>query len=75
MRKAGQAALAGIIEEVAADASLYLSKQTVYDTIIAFVWDDRAQTEQHHELRMGLESITGIIAAVVLSRPQKMQRV
>jgi hypothetical protein len=74
MRNAGQSACANIIEEIAADASLYLSKSTAYDDIIAFVWDDCAQTEQHHELKSGLETIKGIKAAIVLPRPSKMRR-
>jgi hypothetical protein len=74
MRNKGQAPCAKIIEEIAADASLYLSQQTNYDNIIAFVWDDRAQTEQHHELRSGLEAINGISAAIILSRPSSMER-
>ncbi|WP_131803415.1 hypothetical protein [Mesorhizobium sp. LCM 4577] len=74
MRNAGQQACAKIIEEVAADASLYLSRSTAYDNIIAFVWDDRAQTEQHDELRAGLEAIKGVSAAIVLPRPSKMLR-
>uniref|UniRef100_E6VP09 Uncharacterized protein n=1 Tax=Rhodopseudomonas palustris (strain DX-1) TaxID=652103 RepID=E6VP09_RHOPX len=74
MRNAGQQACAKIIEEVAADASLYLSKSTAYDNIIAFVWDDRAQTEQHDELRAGLEAIKGVSAAIILPRPSKMTR-
>lgn len=74
MRNAGQPACAKIIEEVAADASLYLSRSTTYDNIVAFVWDDAAQTEQHAELKMGLEAIKGISAAIVLPRPAKMQR-
>lgn len=74
MRAAGQRACADVIEQVAADASLYLSKAGTYDNIIAVVWDDCAQTEQHHELRTGLESIRGVSAAVILSRPAKMKR-
>jgi hypothetical protein len=74
MRNAGQPACAKIIEEVAADASLYLSRSTAYDNIIAVVWDDLAQTEQHAELKAGLEAISGVSAAVILSRPSKMQR-
>lgn len=74
MRHSGQAACAKIIEEIAADASLYLSKQTTYDNIIAFVWDDCAQTEQHYELQSGLESIRGISAAIILPRPSSMVR-
>ncbi|MBN8183380.1 hypothetical protein [Roseibium aggregatum] len=72
MRRAGQAACANIIEEIAADASLYLSKTTDYDNIVCFVWDDCAQTEQHDELKAGLEAIPGVSAAVILPRPSKM---
>jgi REase_DpnII-MboI len=74
LRNSGQAACAKIIEEIAADASLYLSKPTAYDNIIAFVWDDCAQTEQHHELKSGLEAIMGITGAIILPRPSKMRR-
>ena len=74
MRAAGQRACAEIIEQVAADASLFLSKASAYDNIIAVIWDDCAQTEQHHELRTGLESIRGVSTAVILSRPAKMRR-
>jgi hypothetical protein len=66
--------LATITEEVAADTALYLSKPSSYDNIIAFVWDDRAQTEQHHELQSGLEALKGVSAAIILSRPSRMQR-
>ncbi|MBD8554582.1 hypothetical protein IFT84_08565 [Rhizobium sp. CFBP 8762] len=74
LRSAGQAALAKVTEEVAADASLYLSAESGYDNIMVVVWDDRAQTEQHHELKTGLETIRGITCAVILPRPLKMQR-
>lgn len=74
LRSTGQSAYSKITEEIAADASLYLSNTTAYDNIIAFVWDDRAQTEQHHELTMGLEAINGVSAAIVLPRPAKMVR-
>lgn len=74
MRTTGQAACRKIIDEIAADTSLYLSKTTDYDNIICFVWDDCAQTEQHEELKAGLEAINGISAAVILPRPSKMKR-
>ncbi len=74
LRRDRQADRAQLIEEVAADASLYLSKTTDYDGIIAYVWDDAAQTDQHHEVKMGLEAITGVIAAVIVPRPAKMAR-
>ena len=72
MRRAGQAACADITEEIAADASLYLSQAADYDNIICFVWDNCAQTEQHDELKAGLETIRGVSAAVILPRPSKM---
>ena len=74
MRNAGQRACADVIEQVAADSSLYLSKAGAYDSIIAVVWDDCAQTEQHHELRTGLESLRGVSAAVIIARPSRMKR-
>lgn len=74
LRTVGQAALAKITEEVAADSSLYLSTDSGYDNIMAVVWDDRAQTEQHHELKTGLESIRGVSCAVIIPRPLKMKR-
>lgn len=74
MRASGQAACRKIIDEIASDASLYLSKTTNYDNIICFVWDDCAQTEQHDELKAGLEAINGISAAVIIPRPSKMKK-
>jgi hypothetical protein len=74
LRGAGQAACADLIEEIAADASLYRSQKSGYDDIVVFVWDDAAQTEQHHELRMGIESIGGVSAAIILPRPSVMPR-
>jgi hypothetical protein len=74
LRGRGQRALAEITEEIAADASLYLSRTADYDNIMAFVWDDAAQTEQHHELRQGIETIKGVTAAVILPRPSSMQK-
>lgn len=73
-RGSGQSACAKVTDEIAADASLYLSQSKDYDNIVAFVWDDSAQTEEHHELKAGLESINGISAAVVIPRPSKMKR-
>jgi hypothetical protein len=74
LRHAGQAALRGIIEEIAADTALYLSRTKDYDTIIVVVWDDCAQTEQHHELQSGIETIKDVTAAVIIPRPSSMKR-
>lgn len=63
-----------LIQEVAADASTYLQDGSGYANIIAFIWDDAARTEEHAELRQGLLRIRGVVDAIVLSRPQKMDR-
>lgn len=63
-----------LIQEVAADASTYLQDGSGYTSIIAFVWDDGARTEEHAELRQGLLRIRGVADAIVLARPQKMER-
>lgn len=74
LRQDSSPARSKLIDEVAADASLYFAKTNDYDGIIAYVWDDAAQTDQHHEIKMGLEAIRGIIAAVIVPRPAKMAR-
>jgi hypothetical protein len=74
MRGGAQSDFAKVIDEVAADASLYLSTTKAFDKIVAFVWDDSAHSEQHHELQSGLEKIKGVEAAVVVSRPGRMGR-
>lgn len=63
-----------LIQEVAADASTYLQDGGGYASIIAFIRDDAARTEERAELRQGLLRVCGVIDAIVLSRPQKMNR-
>lgn len=63
-----------LIQEVAADASTYLAVGSGYNTLIAFVWDDAARTEEHSELRQGLMRIPGVADAIVLPRPARMDR-
>lgn len=72
LRQDSSPARSKLIEEVAADASLYFAKTKEYDDIIAYVWDDAAQTDQHHEIKMGLEAIDRVVAAVIVPRPAKM---
>jgi len=74
VRSAGQAAWASVIEEVAADSALYLSNSSLYNDIIAVVWDDVAHTEQHDEIKAGLEKLNGVSAAIIIPRPGKMLR-
>jgi hypothetical protein len=74
VRSGTSSEFAKIIGEVAEDASLYLSSESGYSKIVAFVWDDSAHGEQHTELRQGLQKIGGVEGAVVLSRPGKMRQ-
>jgi hypothetical protein len=74
IHKGGQAEFAKITEEIAADATLYRTAGSMYDRIIAFMWDDSCSIEQHHELEQGLLKMQGIIGAVVVSRPAKMKK-
>ena len=61
-----------VVEEIAADASLYLANDRKYTGIVAFVWDDSQRTEEHAKLIEGLGRITGIFATVVVPRPGRM---
>ena len=72
-RKDGKS-FSDLIQEVAADASTYLQDGSGYTSILAFIWDDAARTEGHSELRQGLLRVRGVIDAIVLPRPQKMDR-
>ena len=61
-----------LIEEIAADASLYLTSNSNYKSIIAFIWDDARRSEQHEFMIQGLKQLPGVIDAVVISRPSTM---
>ena len=74
IRQPGQTGFKAVMDEISADTGLYLSKSKDYDTIVAVVWDDCAQTEQHHELQSGIEQLNGVTAAIILSRPSHMKR-
>lgn len=74
LRPGPKSVFSEVIQEVATDASTYLQEGSGYRHIIAFVWDDAARTEEHAELRQGLERIPGVHKAVVLPRPSKMVR-
>ncbi len=62
-----------VIEEIAADASLYTTDPR-WTSIIPFVWDDARRAEEHQKLITGLGRLPGVIGAVVMSRPGKMER-
>lgn len=74
MKKRGQAACKKVIEEVAADCSLYIAPNTRYERIIAFIWDDCSQTEEYQVLKGGLRSLPGVEASIILPRPSRMAR-
>jgi len=62
-----------VIEEIAADASLYATDPR-WTSLIPFVWDDARRIEEHQKLVAGLEQLPMVIGAVVVSRPGKMDR-
>jgi REase_DpnII-MboI len=74
IRRPGQTGFKAVIDEIASDTGLYLSKTNDFDAIVAVVWDDCAQTEQHYELQSGIEQLNGVTAAIILSRPSHMKR-
>ena len=61
------------IEEVAADAALYLSKPELYRHILVFVWDDSRRSHEHDLATHGLKQIAGVLDAVIVSRPGNFQ--
>ncbi len=64
---------ADIIEEIAADASLY-GADPEWRTLLPFVWDDSARTEEHADLVDGLRRLDMVYDAVIMARPGKMLR-
>lgn len=64
-----------IIEEIAADVTLYLKTSGPYDSLIVAIWDDAARTEEHAELQRGLKKITGICGVIIVNRPSLMSEV
>lgn len=62
-----------MIEQIAADNSLYLPRRSVYHYIIPVIWDDAARTEEHSVLIQGLKELRGIVDVVIVSRPAAMR--
>jgi hypothetical protein len=67
------ASFAKIVEEVAADASLY-GADPRWRVLIPFVWDDSARIEEHAKLVDGLRKLDMVHDAVVMARPGKLER-
>jgi len=61
-----------LIEEIAADAALYLRPDSPYRSMIAVIWDEAARTEEHDELRRGLSGLAGVQCVVIIPRPSVM---
>lgn len=62
-----------MIEQIAADNSLYLPRKSVYRNIVPVIWDDGARTEEHSVLTQGLKELRGIADVVIISRPAAMR--
>jgi hypothetical protein len=62
-----------LIEEIAADVSLYLTGGSSYNKIIVFIWDDARRSEQHAFMIQGLKKLNGVLDAIVVSRPGVMR--
>jgi hypothetical protein len=62
-----------LIEQIAADLSLYLRPDSPYRQVIAVIWDEAARTEEHPELKRGLAGLGGMADVIMLSRPSLME--
>lgn len=58
-----------IVDEISSDASLYGAMGNDCAGIIPFIWDDSARSQEHDYLRQGLKKLSGIVDAVIVSRP------
>ena len=65
-----------IIEEVAADTSLYFQNNGEYTAryqyLVPFLWDDSRRSQEHAVLRRGLNQLPHVIDSVIISRPGSM---
>lgn len=62
-----------MIEQIAADSSLYLVAGSKYTQIAAFIWDDSCRSQEHDCMRKGIKQLRGIIDAVIISRPGNLK--
>lgn len=61
-----------LTEEIAADLTLYLRKDSPYRSVIAAIWDDGSRTEEQAELKRGLKGLGGLFDVVIVNRPSSM---
>lgn len=64
-------AIQKMISEIAEDVGLYKTDPR-WTTLIPFIWDDSARSEEHAMLIHGLKKFDLVLGAVVVSRPGKM---
>lgn len=66
-----------MIEEVAADNSLYFKKDSVfrskYSRMLVFLWDDTRRNEEHQLFINGVNGLENIVGTVVVSRPGMLE--
>lgn len=60
-----------MIDEIATDVGLY-NTDPRWTSLIPFIWDDSARTEDHAKLISGLVQLDMVIGAIVVPRPGKM---
>ena len=62
-----------MIEEIAADSSIYFVAGSSYTVLIPFIWDNARRTEEHESLIGGLKQLPHVADAVVVARPGLME--
>jgi hypothetical protein len=62
-----------MIEEIAADSSIYFVTGSPYTCLIPFIWDNARRTEEHESLINGLKQLPHVADAVVVARPGLME--
>jgi len=60
---------AKVIEEVAADSSLYFGNGSPYEDMIVFAWDESRRDQEHDAFARGVRSLPHVVDAIVVSRP------
>src|SRR5690606_19078755 len=67
-----------MLEEIAADATLYFKKESVYkdkyNQMLVFLWDDSDRTHEHGIFKNGVRSFNNISDVIVMARPGVINR-
>jgi len=61
-----------LTEQIVTDAGLYLQRESLYEHVVAFVWDDSRRTEEYPLLVSGLKNVNGIYDIIIIPRPGNM---